>query len=202
MEEHEMVHKRTALCTDTRQQLTQCNKDVENVVSHGGCQRKELNSFFSNSDSSIEPGHNCCSNCRKACKCEGEKCGDKERFVTHNVGESSPTSARVRELNEEDLLDIKLAMKELQEEHYSPNGRSLMDLLISMLSFQQVMDVLEVFQEMFEDMDDFEEQTEELLLIRREVSQVEGYVMLESVMSDVSIWGCKDSYHLEKLFSF
>ena len=35
-----------------------------------------------------------------------------------------------------------------------------------------------------------------VLLIRREVSQVEGYVMLESVMSDalsdVSIWGCKD----------
>lgn len=49
---------------------------------------------------------------------------------------------------------------------------------------------------MFEDINDFEEQMEELFLIRREVSQVEGYVMLESFMSDgpsdgSSIWDLK-----------
>lgn len=208
----------------TRQQLSRCNEDVENIASHDGCQRKELYSYFRDSDSSIEPGHKCCSNCRKWCKCEGDKCGVEEPFLTHEVGESPPTSEQVRELNESDLLDIKLAMKELQE-RCSPIGRSLFQpgsthgfsdqvienivqhapfifspkylyKQISMLSIQQVMNVLEVFQEMFEDINDFEEQMEELFLIRREVSQVEGYVMLESFMSDgpsdgSSIWDLK-----------
>ena len=208
----------------TRQQLSQCNKDVENAVSCKDCQRKELYSYFSDSDSSIEPGHKCCSNCRKGCKCDGDKCGDEQPFLTHEVGKSPPTSERVRELNERDLLDVKLTMKELQE-RYSPIGRSLFhpesthgfsdqvieNILqhapfifspkylykhISVLSIQQVMDVMEAFQELFEDINDFEEQMEELFLIRREVSQVEGYVLLESFMSyglsDDGIWDCKD----------
>ena len=45
------------------------------------------------------------------------------------------------------------------------------------------MDVLEVFQELFEDINDYEKQMEELALIHNEVSQAEDY-LLESEMID------------------
>ena len=45
------------------------------------------------------------------------------------------------------------------------------------------MDVLEVFQELFEDINDYEKQIEELALIHNEVSQAEDY-LLESEMID------------------
>lgn len=45
------------------------------------------------------------------------------------------------------------------------------------------MDVLQVFQELFEDKNDYEKQMEELALIHNEVSQAEDY-LLESEMID------------------
>lgn len=54
----------------TRQQLSQCSKEVKTVINHEACHRKDLYSYFSESELSVEPGHKCCSNCRKACKCD------------------------------------------------------------------------------------------------------------------------------------
>lgn len=52
-----------------------------------------------------------------------------------------------------------------------------------MFTSKHVMDVLEVFQELFEDKNDYEKQMEELALIHNEVSQAEDY-LLESEMID------------------
>lgn len=193
----------------TRQQLSQCSKEVKTVINHEGCDRKELYSYFSESELSVEPGHKCCSNCRKACKCEGENCGHKQPFIIIPVDETNLTPEKVRELSETDLLDLSLAMEELQEQ-YSACGPSLFhpesshgfsDQLIEnivqhapfiksadylqkhlyMFTSKHVMDVLEVFQELFEDINDYEEQMEELALIHNEVSQAEDY-LLESEM--------------------
>ncbi len=53
----------------TRQELSHCSKDVKTVVTHAECQRKELYSYFTESVSTVEPGHKSCSNCRKECRC-------------------------------------------------------------------------------------------------------------------------------------
>lgn len=200
----------------TRQQLSQCGKDVKAVVNHEGCQRKELYSYFSDSNSSVEPGHKCCSNCRKSCKCGGEQCDDEQPFFRHEVTETPPNSKQVRELSETDLTDIKLAMEELQQQ-YSASGSSLfhpesshgfsMQLIeniiqhapfihsteylykhLSMYSSKHVMDVLEVFQELFEDINNYEEQIEELNLVYQEVSQAEDYLLgLSDGLLDLNI---------------
>lgn len=52
-----------------------------------------------------------------------------------------------------------------------------------MFTSKHVMDVLQVFQELFEDKNDYEKQMEELALIHNEVSQAEDY-LLESEMID------------------
>ena len=83
-----------------------------------------LSGYFSDSNSSVEPGHKCCSNCRKSCKCGGEQCDDRQPFFKHGVYETPPNSEQVRELSETDLTDIKLAMEELQQQ-YSAFGSSL-----------------------------------------------------------------------------
>ena len=95
--------------------MSQCSKEVKTVINHEACHRKELNRSFSESELSVEPGHKCCSNCRKACKFEGENCGDKQPFIIIPVNETHLTSEKVRELSETDLPDLKLAMEELEE---------------------------------------------------------------------------------------
>ena len=108
----------------TRQQLSLCDKDVKAVVNHEGCHRKELYSYFSECNCSVEPAHKCCSNCRKSCKCGGEQCDDEQPFLNYEVNETTPTSEQVRELSETDVTDIKLAMEE-QQQQYSGFGSSL-----------------------------------------------------------------------------
>lgn len=195
----------------TKQQLSQCGHEVKSVVNHEGCQRKEMYSHFSEFNSSIEPGHKCCSNCRKQCKCNGDECGDEQLFLCNVTDNSPPLADPVRELSETDTSDLKLALEELQGQ-YSASGLSLfhpesshgfsnqliknivthapfissIDYLrkhLSMFSARHVMDVLEVFQELFENIENFEEQIEELNLIQCEVMQAEDY-LLELMMSD------------------
>ena len=55
-----------------------------------------------------------------------------------------------------------------------------------MFIFKHVMDVLEVFQELFEDTNDYDEQMEELALIHNEVSQAEDYLLESEMIDDLS----------------
>ena len=197
----------------TRQQLSQCSKEVKAVVNVEGCQRKALYGYFSDAEISVEPGHKCCTNCRKQCKCEVDKCGDTQPFLSREDEEGSCAKEQVRELNDRDVSDLKLAMGELQEQ-YSSCGCSLFhpesshgfsDQLIEniiqhapyinsaeymqkhlyIFSSKHTMDVLEVFQELFEDIPNYEEQIEELNAIYCEVVQAEDHLLTASFASDM-----------------
>lgn len=48
---------------------------------------------------------------------------------------------------------------------------------------KHVMDVLEVFQELFEDTNDYDKQMEELALIHNEVSQAENYLLASEMIN-------------------
>ena len=55
-----------------------------------------------------------------------------------------------------------------------------------MFIFKHVMDVLEVFQELFEDTNDYDEKVEELALIHNEVSQAKDYLVESEMIDDLS----------------
>lgn len=57
-----------AYCVTSRQ-LSRCSKDVKSVVKADKCQWEVLYSHFSDSISSLSPGHLCCSICRLQCQC-------------------------------------------------------------------------------------------------------------------------------------
>ena len=183
----------------TKQQLSLCSKDVKMIVNNEDCQRKGLYSNFSDVDSFVEPGHNCCTNCRKLCKFDGEKCADVQIFLQRESNETPPPEP-VRELSDTDLKDLRLVVQ------YSVAGSSLfhpesshgfsdqfienivqhaplinsvgyLHKHLSMLSSKHVMDVLEVFQELIKDINNYEEQMEELNSIQNEVSQAENYLV-------------------------
>lgn len=63
---------------------------VRMVINSESCQRKELYGYFSDSDVSVEPGHNCCSSCRKDCKCGGEECEDQQQLLAADGETPSP----------------------------------------------------------------------------------------------------------------
>lgn len=73
-----------------------------------------------------------------------------------------------------------------------------------MFSFKHVMDVLEVFQELFEDINNYEEQIEELNLVYQEVSLAEEYLLgMSDGLLDSNISNFEDSneeleYHLQE----
>lgn len=73
-----------------------------------------------------------------------------------------------------------------------------------MFSSKHVMDVLEVFQELFEDINNYEEQIEELNLVYQEVSLAEEYLLgMSDGLLDSNISNFEDSneeleYHLQE----
>lgn len=107
-------------------------------------------------------------------------------------------------LSNEDEIDLKLALMELQS-RFSGNGNAFLDsnashgfteqlvddILknaasiftfeylqqnFSIYSTHHIMDVLEVLQELFEDIPDYEQQMEVLDLLKSEVTRAEGYL--------------------------
>ena len=55
-----------------------------------------------------------------------------------------------------------------------------------MFSSKHIMDVLEVFQELFEDVNNYDEQMEQLNLIHHEVCQAEDYFLMSTTSQELS----------------
>ena len=127
-------------------------------------------------------------------------------------------STLVRTLSNEDKNDLTLALQELQK-RYSANSSSLFEPTVShgftnelvddivrnstnifssdylqnnffIYSTQHVMDILEVFQELFEDIPNFVQQMEVLGLLNSEVARAEHYLQAMEVVA------CLDSTEL------
>ncbi len=61
---------------------------------------------------------------QKEMRCDNQKCADKQPILTQEFNNTSPFPEPVRELVATDLNDLKLTLKELQEQ-YSTSGSSI-----------------------------------------------------------------------------
>ena len=198
----------------TKQQLSRCSKDVTSVVKADKCKREVFYSHFSDSISSLSPGHLCCSHWWLQCQCSAdgsEACnGATEVFiVTADDQDQISVSENSRTMTDTDENDLRLALLELKCQLSVKSGsffdptsshgftEQLVDDIVkdasnifsmeylqdhfSMYSTQYVADVLEVFQELFEDIHDFEQQMEVLGLLNSEVAQAERYMFMQAM---------------------
>lgn len=193
----------------TNRQLSQCDKDVKDVVKSESCTRIALYQHFQDAPTSMAPGHFCCTVCRKNCKCDGDVCAVDDIHhlaATHNT--CQPLSHTPRELSEIDKNDLRLSLNELKERYSSGvvslfheetyhgfSQRLVDDILehserifsgkyltvnLAMYSSIHAIDVLEIFQELFEDIEDFENEMDELHLLKKQFTEMERCLISSS----------------------
>ncbi|XP_078353782.1 ATP-dependent DNA helicase RecQ-like [Oculina patagonica] len=199
----------------TKRQLSDCDKDVKDLVKSESCMREKLYGHFDETVSSKEPGHLCCSVCQRKCQCslDGSCNGDElvDSVTQEDVSVSDPTDQQ-RNLNDQDKSDLRLALFELKERYSSGlvslfheetchgfseklindivdhaknifSGKYLTDNL-AMYSSIHAIDVLEILQELFEDISQFEQEMDELHLLKNQFSEMENYLLASSMSSD------------------
>ena len=156
---------------------------------------------------------NCIKLC--ACCEDGTCCGDSTLFMTTGDSEEETTTvpAKSRILTPEDQNDLRLALLELTSKlsaygtsFFEPtasygfseqvvegiveNASTIFTLdnlqeNFSIYCTQHVMDVLEVFQELFEDIPDFYQQMEVLSTLSKEVARAEDYLQAMEIAACV-----------------
>ena len=213
-------HQAYSFVYTTKRQLSQCDKDVKELVKSENCMRENLYGHFQESVSSKEPGHDCCALCRKKCQCSIDGSCDADKLVDSltpenvSVLESSTYTPRARDLNELDKNDLRLSLLELKERYSSGlvslfheetchgfsdklindivdhanhvfSGKYLTDNL-AMYSSIHAIDVLEVFQELFGDITQFDQEMDELHLLKKQFTDMESYLLSSSVSIDSS----------------
>ncbi|KAL9988747.1 hypothetical protein ACROYT_G003230 [Oculina patagonica] len=166
-------------------QLSYCDKAVKEFVRASICIRTALFKEFAEVDSTM-PLHNCCSNCAKECICADGECSQelfafedpKPKSVEPVIGFQRPVSEEDKETLREALYEIKstLDMKspfifDSKSGHGFTNSL-VNDLVASAARIFSLSDILkkfpvfnighgklilEIFYEIFEDIEDFEE---------------------------------------------
>ena len=160
------------------QQTSFCEEDVKSFLKTEHCMRVQAYMPFDKRITSIEPGHDCCRNCARNCKCSGHGCTvappvfELEQVVRVN----QPTLTRPicsndkQDLNEalhEVIKGIIATMNFLSEEVDPNYAKQIVDGLIEkahciftvmdvtenipIFAVQHALKILEVFHEIFED---------------------------------------------------
>lgn len=96
----------------TGQKLAHCEVDIKNFAKAADCLRKALMKPLDVTVNSVDPLHNCCSNCKKMCTCNGEDCNCEELPFTKCCDENQPRETRV--IGKEDEIALEEALKEFQ----------------------------------------------------------------------------------------
>ena len=201
----------------TKRQLSLCDKEVKDLVKSENCMRETLYGHFQESVSSKEPGHDCCSLCRKKCQCSIDGSCDANMLVDSltpdNVSELESGTYTPRDLNELDKNDLRLSLLELKERYSSGlvslfheetchgfSDKLINDIVehanhvfsgkyltnnLAMYSSIHAIDVLEVFQEIFGDITQFDQEMDELHL-KKQFTDKESYLLSSSVSVDSS----------------
>ncbi|CAB4011422.1 Hypothetical predicted protein [Paramuricea clavata] len=172
--------KAHSIVTYHGQMAAQCETDVKEFIRSTDCLRV---ASLLPLDKHVEPhlpGHDCCSHCHSQCKCDGDSCTvpvpshESEQDVTSNVCKNP---VLVRSVTLDDKSDLKSALEELAEMFNSQGSIVLNtedqtgiieDLVrqstsiftvkdivqnFPILSLQHVIKILEVFNEIFEDIE-------------------------------------------------
>lgn len=82
-------------------QLAHCEEGVKDFVKAKTCLRIAGYESFDSNIESLEPKHNCCSNCAPSCNCLTDFCKVKLPFETDN-NDSNQTTVRTRIVTTED----------------------------------------------------------------------------------------------------
>ena len=199
----------------TNRQLSQCDKDVKDVMKTESCMRIALYQHFQEDPTFKDPGHLCCTVCRKKCKCTGDGCAVGEVYhlsaPQDTEQSSSPSTRKLSAVNKEDL---RLVLNELRDMYSSGivsffleekchgfsqslindivnqaehifSGKYLVENL-AIYSTIHAIDVLEIIQELFGDIADFDSEMDELHLLRKHFNEIEYYLVSNSTSGDTA----------------
>lgn len=108
-------------------QLSQCETSIKDFVKTNGCLRVAAYAPLDDAIKPALPQHNCCSFCSLSCKCNnGDSCGAcGPLFENQHPPSITSNLTLTRPVNEEDKLDLKLALEEVQGR--LAKGTSLLD---------------------------------------------------------------------------
>ena len=92
--------------------LARCETDIKNFVKSKDCLRKALLQPLDVKAETVTPLHNCCSNCKALCKCNGSDCSCEELPFSTCSTECQTKPTRVVSKDDEEVLEE--ALKEYQ----------------------------------------------------------------------------------------
>ena len=183
---------------------------MKQLFNSESCLRVGLYGHFHTSVLPKQPAHLCCSICRNECKCNGDDCSADELpyKAVQNTQGIAQTPQATRTLNDTDLKDLRLSLKEIKEQYsigmmsifHEETSHGFSDKLIDDLvlhaksifsgtyltenlaiySSRHAIDILEIFQEIFGDIQHFEKEMDELHLINKTYSESESYLLAKS----------------------
>ena len=97
------------------QQLTHCEDEVKVFVRSDGCLRVASYKAFDPAIEQLVPGHDCCSNCRALCKCNGVECTAERLPFEEEMGQTlSGGQTMARTVTDEDKCELYEALLELK----------------------------------------------------------------------------------------
>ena len=168
------------------QQLSQCEEGIKHFVKADGCLRVAAYKHFDEKIAPLKPSHSCCSYCSSLCKCSGDKCSTEiPLFERENSAQLPQRNYLTRPVSDEDKSDLKGALAELQEMMARTNkycGRGFSSQLVNdviqncvqifavgdiiqtcpVFCIDHALQILEVVQEIFLDIPNFDESMEML----------------------------------------
>ncbi len=156
-------------------QTAHCEDDVKQFVRTEGCYRvASLKPFISNV-LPVEPSHDCCNNCCINCKCS-DSCSKSNFPFEKDLTPDQEGPLRKRDINDQqsrDLCDSLMELKDKFEHHCSLEVHGFSNELVQELvgncctifsisdilkfpvfSVRTALQILEVFQEIFDDMEE------------------------------------------------
>ena len=100
----------------TNRQLSQCDKDVKDVMKTESCMRIALYQHFQEDPTFQDPGHLCCTVCREKCKCTGDGCALGEVYHLSAPQDTKQSSSpSTRKLSAVDKEGLHLVLNNLRK---------------------------------------------------------------------------------------
>ena len=96
----------------TGYKLAHCETEIKNFVKTKECHRKALLKPLDEDPEIVSPMHNCCSNCKALCQCQGTDCNGQELPFTECKPVCQPKAIRV--VSKEDKQVLGEELKEYQ----------------------------------------------------------------------------------------
>ena len=97
------------------QQLSHCEEQVKEVLKANGCVRVAAYKYLEDSVTPLEPGHSCCSFCNQHCKCSGDNCGVPPPLFENAEATPINNCRLTRPVTNEDKVDLTDTLNEIRD---------------------------------------------------------------------------------------